>query len=367
MVLTLLLKKYSEPYVKQGVPQPMANFYGMITNIDENIARLRTKLRELNIEENTILIFMTDNGTAAGVGRRKPKPGEWPGYNAGMRARKGSQYEGGHRVPCFVCWPAGGMKKSREIHQLAAHIDLLPTLIDLCDLKKPDETEFDGTSLASLLRGNTAWKPRTLFVHSQRVDQPEKWRKCSVMTQRWRLVDGNELYWIDIDPGQSNNIASQYPEVVGELRKKYEAWWTDISPRFNEYCEIQLGSSQENPSQLTCHDWHADISQVPWNHGQIKKGPYSNGFWAVNVLHQGRYQITLRRWPKVAAGSLPGTKARIKIGNIDRSLPIPRDSKNISFEVSLQSGKTKLQTWLIENDGKSRGAFFVEIRRIENK
>ena len=125
---------YSEVYRRKGVPGERANFYGMITNIDDNMARLRHHLRVLGLEENTILIFMTDNGSAAGCDLGAGQFVE-SGYNAGMRGKKGSPYEGGHRVPLFMHWPGGGFTEKHEVHELTANIDLLPTLIDLCDLE----------------------------------------------------------------------------------------------------------------------------------------------------------------------------------------------------------------------------------------
>ena len=139
-----MAESYKIPYQKKGVQGSMAPFYGMITNIDENLGRLMKKLDELDLENNTILIFMTDNGTAAGAGRRsrgKKAPGaaakKWPGFNAGMRGQKGSSYDGGHRVPFFIRWPAGGIKGGRDIETLSAHIDVLPTLAQLCGIKIP--------------------------------------------------------------------------------------------------------------------------------------------------------------------------------------------------------------------------------------
>ncbi len=176
-------EKFSKPYVDKGVPQPRANFYGMITCIDENVGRLMAMLKERGLEQNTIVIYMTDNGSAIPVNE---KTGD--GFSAGMRAFKGSEYDGGHRVPCFIRWP-GTLTGGRDVSKVTAHIDLLPTLIDLCSLKKPDKVEFDGKSLRQLLANDKPdWPERTLFVHSQRIDHPEKWRKSalSCMTDRWR-------------------------------------------------------------------------------------------------------------------------------------------------------------------------------------
>ena len=128
---------YSAPYREKGVPDEMAAFYGMITNIDDNMGKLLQSLEKLNLDSNTILIFMTDNGTAAGsIPNRKQleASGNWKGFNAGMRGKKGSSYDGGHRVPFFVRWPDRGIQGGRDVKTLSAHIDVLPTLAELCQI-----------------------------------------------------------------------------------------------------------------------------------------------------------------------------------------------------------------------------------------
>ncbi|MGD2175238.1 MAG: arylsulfatase [Candidatus Brocadiaceae bacterium] len=352
--------KYAHPYREQGVPENRACFWGMITNIDENVGRLVAKLRELGLEENTIFIFMTDNGTSSGFDART---GE--GYNAGMRATKGSQYDGGHRVPCFIRWPAR-LEPGRDIDTLAAHIDLLPTFIDLCGLVAPEGVEFDGTSLAPLLTGAAAgWPERTLCVDCQQIDYAEKWRRCAVMTQRWRLVDGKELYDIAADPGQTSDLSAEHPDVVAELRQAYEEWWADISERFDEYCEIVIGSDAENPSRLTAHDWH-DAENVPWNHRQIQDSDlYLNGFWAIDVERDGRYEFILRRYPLEEDTPLEATTARLKIGDIDQTQSIDASAPSVTFEADLKAGKTRLQSWLTNDQtGAERGAYFIYARRL---
>jgi hypothetical protein len=267
-------------------------------------------------------------------------------------------------VPCFVRWPAGKIEGGRDVKPLAAHFDLLPTLIELCGLKKPDGVKFDGTSLAPLLKGDDkGWPERTLIVHSQRIETPEKWRKSAVMTDRWRLVNGKELYDMQADPGQKKDVAADHAEVVTRLRKVYDAWWADVSRRFDGYGYIVLGSEKENPSRLTCHDWHGE--EAPSGQARIKAQPFINGYWVVEIERDGRYEVTLRRQPQGAEIPLEATRARVKVGEVTEEAKVEPDAKSATLTLKLKAGKARLQTWLIdEGKDRSRGAFYVTVRRL---
>ena len=388
--------KYAEPYLQNGVPQPMANFYGMIANIDENLGKLLAKLDEWKLAENTIVVFMTDNGTAAGVaggagakgkmkdgGTERGRDGEsWKGFSAGMRAQKGSQYDGGHRVPCFIRWPA----KTKSVGDvqpggagiLCAHFCLLPTLLDLCDIEDRPGPDLDGVSLRRRIgvyepgdeAAGSEGPPAPIVVHSQRVEHPEKWRKCSVMHFNWRLVDGKELYALGTDPGQSKDIAALHPDVVRKLRGIYEWWWADVSKRFDEYSDIPLGDLAAPVQQLCCHDWHpADAGAAPWNQsGQegVGKDPLVNGQWAVEVAADGKYEFTLRMRPEGTPYELPAGKARVKIGDVEGEAEIPADADAVTITLSLnKTGHVMLQTWLTQEGGQSRGAYYLTVKRLD--
>ena len=361
-----IAKKYIDMYPGKNVPN--ARFYGTITNIDENIARLDKKLQSLGLVENTIFIFMTDNGTAGGVSGNK-------GFNAGMRGKKGSEYDGGHRVPCFIRWPAGGLAGGRDVGRLTANVDLLPTLIELCGLRPLKGVQFDGTSIAPLLRDSDAdWPDRVLITDSQRMEHLKKWHKSSVMTDRWRLVNGRELYDMTADPGQKKNVAAANPKVVARLRAEYDKWWAGVSRRGGEYCNIILGADRENPSRLTSHDWHTGGGAVPWNQRAVAGGMKANGFWAVEIERDGEYEFALRRWPEVVnkpiTAAIPGgkaisaVKARIKIADADETRPVGRNDTAATFRLKLQAGPTKLQTWFIDEKGADRGAYYVYVKRL---
>ncbi len=356
---------YAERYTKKGVPAPMAAFYGMITNIDENIGKLRLLLEELNLARKTILIFTTDNGTSAGW---QPQRRMMKGFNAGMRGRKGSVYEGGHRVPFFIHWPDGGLVGGRDVDQLTAHIDVLPTLIDLCDLTKPAGPPLDGTSLRAILYGDRqALRDRVLIVHSQRIQFPEKGRNYVVMTDRWRLVNGSALYDIRRDPGQRRDVASEHPHVVAGLQAAYERWWRSLTPVFRKYVRIHVGSDAENPTRLTAHDWHClAIKDCPWNQRHVEQDAGGNGYWTLYVRRAGRYRISLYRWPRVLNRPADRVRARIKIAGQEVEKAMDRSEVAATFELELPQGPCELTTWLTRPDGSEHGAYFVWIERLSS-
>ncbi len=353
--------RYAKPYEQRGVKALLARFYGMITNIDENMGRLMRRLDELGLSDNTILVFMTDNGTS---GR---------GFNAGMRGYKGSQYDGGHRVPCFIRWPGGGIQGGRDVGQLTAHLDLLPTFIGLCGLKRPDGVAFDGRDISGLLRGVAGdWADRPICVDTQRIEIPKKWKQCAVMTYQWRLINGKELYDMRADPGQKKDVAGQHPQVVARLRKAYEAWWASVSEHFDAYSRIPIGNKATREVRICCHDWHG--AKVPWNQPHIRQGLVANGFWAIDVEREGMYEFELRRWPvevdKPIRVAIPGgkavkpTKARLKIGTVDKTCPIADGDVAATLKAQLPAGKTRMQTWFTDDDGTERGAYYVYVRRV---
>ncbi|MCA9246822.1 MAG: arylsulfatase, partial [Planctomycetales bacterium] len=261
---------YSKPYSEHGVH--LANFFGMIANIDENVGRLRSFLKDEGLEENTIFVFTTDNGSSSG----------WRVFNADMRAGKGSEYDGGHRVPFFAYWPAGNLTGGRDVQPITAHVDIVPTLIDLCGINAPSGVKFDGRSIAPLLYDKAKnWPDRMLVTDSQRVKDPIKWRKSAVMTSDWRLINGKELYEIKKDPGQKHDVANEYPYVVKRLAKFYEAWWEDLLPSFENDAAIYLGHPSDNPARLTSHDW-ITTQMTPWNQAAVRSamnGKQNTGFW----------------------------------------------------------------------------------------
>lgn len=381
-----VLERFEAPYRRPEVPVPA--FYGMIACIDENVGRFMAWLEASGRSENTLLVFLTDNGTSGGV--RTSPSGQRTGYDGGMRGAKASPYEGGHRVPCFLRWPGGGLEGGRDVPGLTAHFDLLPTFAELCGIAPPAGVRFDGVSLAPALRGEAAVPSRTLVTELQLVaSQPEKGRRHAVLSGPWRLVNGTELYDLRTDPRQATDLASRHPREVDRLRAAYESWWDDVAENHGRDCEIALGSPCANPTLLTAYHWNNESGEqrdMPWAHVHIVAGPLQNGFWRVRVDRPGTYAVRLRRWPRetglainaqasfqppekswhpIVPGNLTATRARLRLGNIDQTLPVLAGAAEVVFQAELPPGSGCLQTWFLDEAGNSRGAYYVEVERLE--
>jgi len=385
----IVRKQYSDQYLGKVATTERAEFYGMISCIDENLGELRLRLQDLGLAENTIFIFMTDNGTSGGATVDEDQF-VIDGYNAGMRGIKGSEYEGGHRVPFFLHWPAGGLTEGRDISTLTANVDIMPTLLELCGID-PGHHAFDGRSLVPLILGKDAeWPDRILVTDSQRVASPIKWRKSSVMTNRWRLINGIELYDILSDPEQRHDVAAAHPNVVTDLRNGYERWWAKVSQQFDGTIPITVGAEELETVVLNSHDWRNDPVECAWNQCDVRAGLECNGYWEISVASAGSYRFELRRWPREedralrqgipgalidyydlrseygGGRAIPLVSATIRVGEHEQTKPITDSDKAIVFIMDLDEGETQVQTFLSDAGGHTIGAYYVYIERVSD-
>lgn len=224
-----------------GFDSNTAGFYGMVENIDENIGRLMGKLAEWRLLDNTIVIFMSDNGSAGnGIGQgvlgKLADGTPVKAWNAGMKGYKGSPDEGGVRVPFFIRWD-GHFPKGRDVDRLAAHIDLLPTLAAITGAKLP-EKQVEGRSLLPLIQNPDSaktWPDRCLFTHVARWpihSNPDDylWKGAAVRNQRFRMIGTGQLYDMQVDPGQTTNVIADHPEVAADMKKAFENFWREARP-----------------------------------------------------------------------------------------------------------------------------------------
>jgi arylsulfatase A-like enzyme len=373
-------------HLNHGLKKQLAAYLGMIVNIDNNMGELMQFLDDEGLADNTILIFMTDNGSLLG-----------PQYfNAGMRGMKTELWEGGHRVPCFIRWPNGNLAVSQDIGGLTQVQDILPTLLELCEIKPASDHGFDGISLASVLRGKEQVSDdRVLIINYSRMpgftNYPSPYSQtqmradqAGVLWKQWRLLEDRELYDLSTDPLQETNVIDQHPDVVEKLRAHLSDWWKKVGPTANEVQRIIIGTDHENPTKLSGTEW---LDVFIDQQGQILRGEQKSGYWMIDVARAGEYDIELRRWPKEADGTiggtlpdgtgaaLPITQASLYVSchnhmSIGEKRPysfegltkqVTNEDKGVTFTMNLQKGPTALHTWFKGKDNTMLSAYYVYV------
>jgi len=283
----------SRPFPKMSANnlEDARKVYAMVKNIDDNVGKVLALLQELGLRENTIVIFMTDNGP------------QQPRYNAGMRGLKGSVYRGGVRVPFYLSYPAL-FKGNRNISATSANIDILPTIADICNAKAPSDRIIDGKSLLPLLKGtDVEWADRPLFFYWTRK-YPELYNNVALQKGKYKLVghtDFNslinqfELFDIEKDPYEQNNIIEANREFGSEMKKDLDKYFYELvsSPNLTNPQRIIIGSGKENPVYLNRNDadgdrgiWAQEEIYGKWR-VSISKGIYNIRFRFLNPLKQG--------------------------------------------------------------------------------
>jgi len=374
--------EWLKPY--EGIDPPeRACFYASIERVDWNLGRLVELLSDTGLAGRTLLVFLTDNGTDV--------PGKQTAYSAGMRGHKGSLYEGGHRVPCFFRGPRAVIGKPRDVDAFTAHVDLLPTFVDLCGLTAParEHLPWDGRSLRPLLSGDGAWPDRTLVMHvHNHLEQPKKGVNAVVMTSKWRLINGKELYEIRQDRAQQHDVAAKHPEVVEMLRDAYDEHWAELAWDEHPPERPVLGGPGSPTLRLT-----PDLTQngnFIWQHAVREGRRLEPPVWLLDVERAGEYRFELRRWPREvdrpmtaplppnhddgliycghanSTTAVPGkampiasVELRLSTGSVLRA-PVPPDARSVSFDVELPAGPLDVEAWLLDHRGERlTGAYYV--------
>lgn len=273
--------------------------YAMVQSIDENLGRLLETLEQLQLSQQTIVLFLTDNGANS------------PRFNAGMRGRKGSVDEGGMRVPLFIRFP-GQLEAGAVVRRNVFHLDVLPTLADLCgiDVSQDRSRLIDGVSVARLLQGNTPndWPNRVFYSVRYRVDSSPPDERVGIRDDRWRATRNKgrwRLYDMQTDPGQEQDVAAEHPDELRRLIAGYSGWLEDVTRDGLEPPPIPLGHPARDhvelpPCEATLHPGYGE--------GIFWTGDTPNGFancwidrwtsdeayvqWPVQFLTPGRYAFT---------------------------------------------------------------------------
>ncbi len=381
----------------------LVKYLAMIRNIDTNIGELNDFLEKKGLLNDTIIIFLTDNGSIMGKSY----------FNAGMRGMKTELWEGGHRVPLFIKWKYGNFKEvGNEVEGLCKVTDILPTLVELCGLKITNESSLKGMSLAPILKGKKEIsKDRKLIINYSRMPNfisypiPHgqtilKKEGAVVLWKNWRLLESRELYNLENDPKQQLNVYDENPGIVQILEKELNRWWDSVKEDANEVQRIIIGSAHENPTKLTAIDW---LDVFVDQQQQISYGARKNSYWCLEVDNAGEYEIELRRWPKETNASINGVpntlggrkakthalpikQASIYVGGLElRSISdknpygfegltknVNSEDKFIRFNVNLKKGPIYLHTFFHLDEGSSTrgadqnliGAYYVYIKKL---
>lgn len=328
----------------------LARIAAMITNVDENVGRLFARLDDLGLTDNTMVIFLVDNGPNS---RRFVGP---------YRGNKGGVNEGSVRSPLWVQWPAR-LKSGTLSGQISAHIDVMPTILDACGVE--NDAELDGRSLLPLLEGKEVdWQERTIATQWHRGDVPERYRHFMIRDNQWKLLNNSriagkkvtekpefELYDLMVDPGETNNLAEQKPEIVARLKAAYDRWFDDVgSTRPDNYAppRIVIGSPKEVETTLTRQDWRSKDSG--WHAGTM-------GHWVVTIAEAGRYEVQV-----ILDDASTGGNIELHIGDKTLLQPAPGDSDSLLFaEVKIAAGDAVISATQTAG-GSTRGAYQVIVR-----
>ena len=343
----------NEPPKKRraGELDKLARIAAMITNVDQNVGRLLDKLDALDLTDNTMVVFLVDNG---------PNTMRYVGDRRGM---KSFVHEGGIRAPLWIQWPAR-LKAGTVRDELAAHIDLMPTILDAAGVAPPQGHRFDGRSFLPLLTDPNASRPeKPIVLQSHRGDAPFRYHHFMIRDGDWKLLHASgfgresfpgepkfELYNLKQDPRESKNLVDTNPEVLSRLKQQYDRWFDDVSStRPDNYAppRIHVGTPFENPSVLTRQDWRGGT----WGKNAI-------GHWVLHVAQAGDYEFRL-----LFDASQTAENAELKIAGLTQTGKIPAraDEFTLSLE-NLPAGEAQLHVRL-KNGNQQRGVYQVEVRR----
>lgn len=347
-------ERFSEPYRKMGLSDQTARYYGMITNIDENFDRLIGALKEKGALENTLILFAGDNGTSS----LHQQEDLW---ERGLRGRKTHVYENGIRVPMFIKLPGDTTGAGRTMERASVE-DIMPTILDVCGVSR--QPSMDGLSLTPLLKGEEKTLPkRSFYFQFHRGVKPDRYRNIGVITEPYKLVQpvgrGEapfsletmrfELYNLEEDPYEKEDLAAQHPEIVTQMRADYDRWFDEVTVSGFQPVPTWIGAPGQREVRLSRQDWQG---------GGLFDGDL--GTYAIEVRTEGWYRITCR-WSELLKETHP---VMLRIGDQAWHKDILYAEAQCRFDaIYLPAGPTRLEAW-VEIDGKQNGFRFIEIEKL---
>jgi len=273
-------------YLRKGLTLTDAQIYGMIDSVDQNVGRLLATLDRLSLRENTLVVFLTDNGFVSSR------------YTAGLRGRKGTVFEGGIRVPFLARWP-GRIPAGRVANVPAQHIDLFPTFCEVAGAPLPAGRKLDGVSLLPLLRGADGPAPHRYLYHQWTRVRPLADQNWAIHEGRFKLANGM-LFDLEQDPGEQTDLAAAQPERVAAMRKAFLDWFADVTAgQAYERVPIEIGRPDEDPVEIDLAWADAEGGVRPrylhYNRDHTENWTRAGDAltWKVDVVRGGRYEVRL--------------------------------------------------------------------------
>ena len=320
--------------------------YGMATNIDDNVGRILAELKKQGLEENTIVIFLTDNGN------------QQLRFNTGFRGLKGSAWEGGTRVP-FLISGAGLFEPNKEVNALLAHIDVVPTLLEAVKISLPANLKTDGRPALKTIQGKVAASSR-IFYNAWNRGWPEPYRNAAFYKNNHKLVAFNaegedlntfSLFDLGKDPFEQHNLVQEQPVLAKQLKKGLDSIFTDISNSPNlTPRHIIVGSEHEPVSILTRQDLNG-TNMGAWMTDK------ATGYWNITIAQDGYYDLRSIHTASIAKG----TRGLVRLGHIQRSALATGESNAVMIsKVWLKKGNYLVESWF-EGQGGVTGPYYLEI------
>ena len=341
--------EYYDRYAAMDYDARTASAYGMVENIDDNLGRLLESLDELNLADDTIVIFLTDNGPN---GHR---------YNAFMRGIKASVHEGGVRVPLFIRWP-GKIAEGTVIEELTAHIDMLPTLVELTGIPNPETKPLDGSSFAGLLlnQENDFPDDRLLFFHHSRWDSLEVY-PGSVRNNRYRYVRGYdggwELFDMKADPGERFDITHLHPALADSFIQAYYDWFEDVTAKLPSERRIPVGYDEAPnvrlPAPQAFFEGEIGYHGAGWANDWLDNwtSTDASAWWYLDVINPGSYEVLAEY---TVAEENTGTRVRFSVQDesIEGIFELPHDPGFIHSPDRLPRGEVyEKESWAFKSLG----------------
>lgn len=332
----------------------VARVYAMVENVDQNMGKLDAFLEESGLRENTLVMFFTDNGPNT------------PRFVGPFRGKKSEVLEGGVHTMFWARWPEK-IQPGTASDRIAAHIDVMPTLLDVAGAEQPEGVKLDGVSLLPLLLGEDVdWTGRTLFFQSHRGNEPVEFHNFAARQQDWKLLHATgfgsetgkegvpfELYRVGEDLGESNGLAGEEPEKVAGLKEAYRAWFKDVSttrPDNYDPPRIVIGSDEELVTELSIQDWRVEPDAAGWG---------TSGKWYVDVIDEGPYDAVVT-WDK----EIGSHEVTLRVGEKSFQGKLEEGEMAVTWpEVSLPQGKMAISVEIGGKISRDQILRFVTLKR----